>query len=223
MRKATPVEASTSEQAKSPWKLLGRSIVMSTAGAQEQQWHADGSHIDIHTHRPCHVLNVFVPLVDITLGNGPTEIRPGSHYLTRDLARMTLLAKVKKTLRSPVKPTPRAGDALIFDYRTLHRGRANVTEEPRPVLVMTFAQSWFRDLYNFPRRSLHDAVASCDDGDMEHEGTACVDDAGLVAPQLEKDQQQHFQGESRALPEVGYVGLNADEEGGHKPSNDSEF
>jgi len=45
-------------------------------------------------HQPCHVLNVFLPLVDLTLANGPTELRPGSHFVSRDLARLTLLAKV---------------------------------------------------------------------------------------------------------------------------------
>jgi ectoine hydroxylase-related dioxygenase (phytanoyl-CoA dioxygenase family) len=39
-----------------------------------------------------------------------------------------------------VAPCLSAGDALVFDYRTLHRGRANVSAETRPVLVMTFAK-----------------------------------------------------------------------------------
>ena len=37
---------------------------------------------------------VFLPLVDITIANGPTEVKPGSHFLSRDLTRLTLLAKV---------------------------------------------------------------------------------------------------------------------------------
>ena len=35
-----------------------------------------------------------------------------------------LLAKLRKTLRPPVSPLVPAGSALVFDYRTLHRGRA---------------------------------------------------------------------------------------------------
>ena len=147
------------EQSGSTWHLLGRSIVMSLPGAQEQQWHVDGAHVDVATHRPVHVLNVFLPLVDITPANGPTELRPGSHFLSRDLTRLTLLAKVKKTLRPCVSPCPSAGDALIFDYRTVHRGRANLSATPRPVLVLTFSKTWFKDLYNFPRRSIHDTEA----------------------------------------------------------------
>lgn len=121
---ADPAAAPASAAAPSAWRLLGRSIVQALPGALEQQWHADGGHVDVNMHRPCHVLNVFMPLVDVTENNGPTEMRPGGHFLSRDLTRLTLLAKVKKTLRAPVRPCPRAGDALLFDYRTLHRGRA---------------------------------------------------------------------------------------------------
>jgi len=39
-----------------------------------------------------------------------------------------LLAKARKTLRSPVTPELQMGDALMFDYRILHRGRANMSD-----------------------------------------------------------------------------------------------
>ena len=142
------------------WRLLGQSVVMSTAGALEQQWHSDGSHVNVNEHLPCHVLNVFMPLVDLTMENGPTELRPGSHYLTRGDGKMNaklwLIAKCKKTLRSPVSPCLKRGEALIFDYRTLHRGKANISSGPRPVLVLTYAKTFFKDMFNFPKRSLDD-------------------------------------------------------------------
>lgn len=146
----------TEDEDKLSWKLCSRSIVNACPGALEQQWHVDGAHVHVSHHRPCHVLNVFFPLVNLTMENGPTEVRPGSHYLSRDLARLTLLAKVKKTLRPPICPLVATGDALLFDYRTLHRGRANLSNESRPVLVLTYSKSWFRDLYNFPKRSIYD-------------------------------------------------------------------
>ncbi len=43
-------------------------------------------------------VKVFFPLVDITAENGPTELRPGSHFLSRDLARFTLIAKANLCL-----------------------------------------------------------------------------------------------------------------------------
>jgi hypothetical protein len=59
---------------------------------------------------------------------GPTEFRPGSHVYTRDLTRMMLLAKIKKRLRKTVVPELKCGEALLFDYRILHRGRANLSD-----------------------------------------------------------------------------------------------
>jgi hypothetical protein len=54
---------------------------------------------------------VFLPLVDLSLDAslGPTELRPGSQYLTRDLARSLLVAKARKALRPPVAPLLRPG------------------------------------------------------------------------------------------------------------------
>lgn len=95
-----------------------------------------------------------MPLVDLVQEVGPTELRPSSHLLTRDLAKMMLLAKARGKLRAPVSPALRRGDALLFDYRTLHRGGENRSNAPRPVLVLTYARVWFKDILNFPPRSL---------------------------------------------------------------------
>ena len=45
-------------------------------------WHSDGPHLNKdfeRRHLPPHAVNVFVPLVDVTLSHGPTEFVPGSH------------------------------------------------------------------------------------------------------------------------------------------------
>jgi hypothetical protein len=93
---------------------------------------------------------------------------------------MMLAAKARKSLRPPVCAELKIGDALVFDYRILHRGMANVSDvdvdnddsqheridcnvssrrsnscgEDRPVLVLTFARRWFKDVCNFPKRSM---------------------------------------------------------------------
>ncbi len=97
---------------------------------------------------------------------------------------MMLAAKARKSLQPPVTPRLRKGDALIFDYRILHRGRANLSDafdvhydvdergdrsnreaansndvgfevgRDRPILVMTFARRWFVDVCNFPKQSV---------------------------------------------------------------------
>lgn len=138
--------------------LCNLSIVISSPGASDQGWHADGGHVDTSKHLPCHCFNVFVPLINMTNEKlGPTEIRPGTHFHTRNLAPMMLAAKARKTLRPIVTFPLKAGDMLIFDYRVLHRGKANTTsDDSRPILVMTFARSWFKDRLNFPKKSIHD-------------------------------------------------------------------
>ena len=108
--------------------LCNFSLLLSTPGSPTQSWHADGGHTSLTSHLPCHVFNVFLPLVDVPLSMGPTELRPGSHVYTRDLTRMMLLAKIKKTLRDVVVPELKRGDGLLFDYRILHRGRANLSD-----------------------------------------------------------------------------------------------
>jgi ectoine hydroxylase-related dioxygenase (phytanoyl-CoA dioxygenase family) len=68
-----------------------------------------------------------------------------------------LIAKAKKTLRPPVTPALKRGDIVVFDYRILHRGRANQSlTRNRPILVLTFAKKWFVDVCNFPKRSMHE-------------------------------------------------------------------
>ena len=161
--------------------LVNFSLVISTPGSETQAWHADGGHVSLTKHASCHCFNVFIPLVDLPMLLGPTELRPGSHYYTRDLTKMMLGARARKELRPTVTPELAIGDALIFDYRILHRGRANLSHtvgdsesiedctveqtsdgkssrnhlgKDRPILVMTFAQKWFVDVYNFPKRSI---------------------------------------------------------------------
>lgn len=65
------------------------SVVIAEPGAAEQKWHADGGHLCIWKHLPCHCLNIFLPLVDITEELGPTELRPGESSVQR-----MLLAKI---------------------------------------------------------------------------------------------------------------------------------
>ena len=144
-------------------KLCHVSLVVATPGCNEQTWHSDGGHVSLSEHLPCHVLNVFLPLEDVPLVKGPTEFRPGTHVHTRNLGPMILAAKCRKSLLPPYTATMRLGDVLIFDYRVLHRGKANNLptimsadggSNNRTFLVLTYAQSWFEDVVNFPKRSM---------------------------------------------------------------------
>ena len=147
--------------------LDASSCLISLPGCEEQQWHSDGPHTSTECHLPCHLLSVFIPLVDTSvqpksqpestsppIANTGTEIRPGSHYLTRSITTMMEEAESKGTLRPPLVPVVMPGDLFIFDYRALHRGCANpIDGNPRPVAVYTFAQPGFKDQINFPKGS----------------------------------------------------------------------
>ena len=152
-------------------KLCHLSLLIATPGSSDQSWHADGGHVNISKHLPCHCFNVFFPLQDTPKVLGPTEIRPASHFLTRNLGPMMLAAKCRKTLKSPVWPELAFGDAIILDYRVLHRGRANQSDDDgattnnnnnknfpamnRNYLVLSYSEPWFKDILNFPKRSMY--------------------------------------------------------------------
>ena len=146
------------------YTLARQSILISFPNAHKQQWHVDGGHISSKRHLRPHAINVFVALCDITPEMGPTEIRPASHFLTRNLTSMMLAARARKQLHAPVQPALKAGDALIFDYRTLHRGTLHKASKPRALLELVFYKNGFVDILNFPRKSLFAAAAAGEDG-----------------------------------------------------------
>lgn len=156
--------------------VVNISLVVSNPGAADQSWHTDGPHVSVTQHLPCHCLNVFVPLIDILSHTGPTSFRPGSQHLTRDFRNMYLAAFFKKKLQPVQTPELKRGSVLMFDYRVLHRGTANTSSEPRPVIVLTFAKPWFQDTLNFPRYSIYDSdsISNVDEGpEIPEKATCC--------------------------------------------------
>lgn len=119
-----------------------------SAGSIEQAWHQDGCHLfPESTHLPCHCLNVFLPLVDISQDNGPTEFVLGSHREDAHIWKSSNLSDDGEEADA-VSLTCSAGTALVFDYRILHRGAANTTSSDRPCLYFTYAKPWFKDHQN---------------------------------------------------------------------------
>jgi ectoine hydroxylase-related dioxygenase (phytanoyl-CoA dioxygenase family) len=104
---------------------------------EDQAWHMDGDHLDDEIDLPCHILTVFVPLVNLSAENGATEFSLGSHLHACDSPMG------ERVIECP------AGSAIIFDYRLLHRGTANQTTADRPILYFTYSRSWFEDPVNY--------------------------------------------------------------------------
>jgi hypothetical protein len=125
--------------------VANRSLVISNNGCVDQAWHTDGPHMSATTDLPCHCLNVFVPLVDVTSLNGPTEFRPGSQFYTRDLAKSMLIAKLKKQLRPVDAPEVKRGSVLLVGVDThlvsCERASATVTRSSRTVCFLYRSQT----------------------------------------------------------------------------------
>ena len=146
---------------KAPWMpvvrtILGDDVVLihkgcflAVPGAEAQEYHQDGIHLTTQSQRPCHAINVFVPLVDLTSRNGPTEFCLGSHVLGHEGYDKDFVEV----------PKVKAGTPVIFDYRLGHRGLGNSSHGIRPIVYCTYARAAqgkeFRDSVNFSRKRYH--------------------------------------------------------------------
>ena len=133
-------------------------VVVAEPGAAAQEPHMDGGHLFHATHGfsldlPVHMVNVFIPLIDVPLEVGPTEFWPQSH-------RAQYVDSVEEI--ESVALTAQRGDAIIFDYRIFHRGCPNLSTERRPVLYQTYSRSWCKDGHNFPKVSIEDVMTTGD-------------------------------------------------------------
>ena len=128
-------------------QLLHSGCFIAMPDSDNQNMHTDGPHKSQTVHLPPYLVNLFIPLVDLTAENGPTEFRPGTHRLS-----------VADTDVAPISALLKAGCALIFDYRLEHRGLGNKTTEPRPVLYFTFGSEV--DSWNFKFPFLLSSISS---------------------------------------------------------------
>jgi len=110
--------------------------IVSVPGSSNQSWHADNA---------SRGLTVAVALCDILPEHGPTQIWPHAHTgeLIRSIQHGPVPARVLAAAETPLHeatstPVLRAGDALVFDSRMLHRGLANSSAELRPIIVWQF-------------------------------------------------------------------------------------
>ena len=62
-----------------------------------------------------------------------------------------------------------AGAAIVFDYRCMHRGTANLSGLTRPHLCLVYTKAWFSDTLNYPPHSIAQ-VGGCVRGGTERLG-----------------------------------------------------
>ena len=138
------------DKAAGSFRVDSAGCVTSLPGAPLQHFHPDGT-------APNALVNAFMPLVAQTFVNGPTELRPGTQVWCDSPLGPEPRWDASCTL--PVAPLLAAGDLLLFNYRTYHRGQANHSEAPRPVAYLVYAREGVSDSHNFPTESLVAAAA----------------------------------------------------------------
>ena len=199
-------------------------IVLSLPGSAVQAWHVDGTHLfGKKCQCPPHCLDVFVPLMDMTPALGPTEFIPGSHILdaAASLDKLLLSSGTNQhegsmggdgavesiAASSRCAPLLRAGSAVIYDHRLVHRGTANTTHiaggggaaaagragkegegVARPMLYLMYSKPWFKETLNFdPTNRL---FASFDEG--------TVADPEVAEEEEEEEEEQEEEQEKQA-------------------------
>ena len=109
------------------------------SGAEYQEYHRD--HRPLFSEgvtTPLYALAVNFPLCRVTPENGPLEIAPGTHKLSRAEA----LAKVASGEAPCVSVPMELGDVMIRTPLAIHRGTPNRTSEPRTMVAMGYVMHW---------------------------------------------------------------------------------
>jgi len=128
-------------------KLIGKDGVMCQLatdtpleGSDYQEVHRDTQLLFPETGQetPPYQLAVNFPLVDVTPENGPFEVAPATHMLSKEEG-LRRLASGEAKLESIYL---RRGDVMVRDVRHLHRGTPNNSKIPRPMVVIGFSRRW---------------------------------------------------------------------------------
>jgi ectoine hydroxylase-related dioxygenase (phytanoyl-CoA dioxygenase family) len=122
------------------------SVVYSLPGATSQSWHADGGHYGKDTYAVC----FFVPLIPLNESVGYTQFWTGSHK-NEGLIGFGAAAEL---LEGTVDAIGNDGDAILYDYRLMHRGMANHSDQLRPILQFVYHVPWYTETKNYGSKSL---------------------------------------------------------------------
>lgn len=103
-------------------------------------------HVDCPRLVPGYVTNVGVTLAidDFTDENGATFLLPESFGLDEQPSKDDFERRAERAY-------PKAGDAIVFNARTWHRGGDNLTSSWRHAVTMNVCRSYMRQQFDFPR------------------------------------------------------------------------
>ena len=114
---------------------------MNEPGSKAQNWHRDDPKEGF--------IDCFVPLIDLNESVGTTDIQPGTYRTTSSVGDNDNEGGLLVLLL-------RKGDVLLFDYRTIHHGLANVSESTTRTLAYAVyrrkeeSSNYVGDIHNFP-------------------------------------------------------------------------
>lgn len=115
-------------------------------------------HSDIDKPHPLYpfAYAVNIPLCDVSVGNGSTEIWVGSHRDSNinqhneyadgehDLTIKPGLIEERRQHSPPVQPSTEKGSIILRDIRLWHAGMPNRTATPRIMLAFVIQPKWFQ-------------------------------------------------------------------------------
>jgi hypothetical protein len=112
-------------------------------GSIDQWLHRDeGVWVDVPKPSPELQLASVIALVDFTAANGATRLVPGSHrWPDRHLA---MDQQATPSAEQVVVAEMPAGSAVIYTGGVIHGGGANVTDEPRRAVHLSYCLGWLR-------------------------------------------------------------------------------
>ena len=90
---------------------------------------------------PPYILVISFGLVRITHDNGPIEIAPGSHKMSREAAARAVKSGAIEMLPIAME----IGDVLVRHPWALHRGSPNKTDMPRALVSIRYVRRWYAD------------------------------------------------------------------------------
>lgn len=133
------------------------SVVYSYPGAKNQEWHADGRHLDRECDfegcgaAPPYGICVFMPLIDLNYDVGFTQFFLKSHKTSKLIG----FGEASHILNASYDGILNAGQSVLYDYRLLHRGMANNSADVvRPVLQFLYTAPSYRETKNYGTKSL---------------------------------------------------------------------
>ncbi len=152
------------------FKLELMTVITSPPGSGDQRWHQGWRYLFHPDERlPPYALVATMPLVDVDIPMGPSQICPGRSEIRPAAApapagrgprpRAARAAELRlyygwRCHEHMVSVGTTAGTLVLFDYKTLHRGPANRATSERPMVSMVFSKVFFLNAEAFVNRGI---------------------------------------------------------------------